>query len=389
MQFTRNPQGIASALNKIREVTDGSNINNAYAEEMSHMCFAQAFTMRMTQWLATHPPLMDRIKCIDPSYVGRIKARKFNQSVNNQAGSRVNNYGEDLRGASPGAVMGFSAGVEPVPITPHAFAETAGKIDQSHLDFAAKIHQSFSDELMMAVHQLETARVLVLNLILVKMNIETGLNFLKDKLNKNEMEELLKFKEEISRLESFKRLPLFEMLLPTLKQMEEGESSEYLKLCENFIKSDNRYTLFEFILLRLLKQSLSPLTGYDVKIKYHSFKSVNKELQVLFSVMAHSSQGSADVRKKSYDKVAHGFPMNISGNSLKLLEIKEITLHKISRALECLAQISPQLKKTVLEAAADIAMHDHEIKYTEAELLRAIASTLDCPLPPLLPQAIN
>ena len=77
------------------------------------------------------------------------------------------------------------------------------------------------------------------------------------------------------------------------------------------------------------------------------------------------------------------------GESLNILDYKEITPKKITSALKCLAQLSPLLKRGVLEASADIAMHDGQLKYSEAELLRVIADMLNCPLPPLLPQAVN
>jgi tellurite resistance protein len=44
----------------------------------------------------------------------------------------------------------------------------------------------------------------------------------------------------------------------------------------------------------------------------------------------------------------------------------------------------PQIKKNVLNACALIVAADGVIQETEAELLRAIADTLDCPMPPFI-----
>ena len=60
---------------------------------------------------------------------------------------------------------------------------------------------------------------------------------------------------------------------------------------------------------------------------------------------------------------------------------------RIDAALEHLAQASPQLKKLVLNACAHAVASDGVLQSREAELLRAIADTLDCPLPPFLEAA--
>ncbi len=393
VQYTRNPQAIASALNTIREAASGSILNSAYAEDMSHLCFSQAFTQHLNGWLATHPPLMERIKRVDPSFLGRIKARSFNKKKTQQQAAKgaeqVSAQDADFKtNAAMGAVMGFSAALEPAAISARELTETAGQIKPQHMQFAIEIRRSFSDELMQAVHQAKTARLIIFNMILLKMNFKQGIEFLNKHLQAEEIKILLHYKQDVIKLENFQRLPLFDLLLPGLKAMNNDERAEFLQICEKLIKSDNRYTLYEFILLSLLKQHLSVTAGKDIKIKYYSFKPLQKHLQLLFSVMAHSGKLPAEERRKSYDKVAQGFALqNIAGSGL--LEIKKISPENIDLALQELRKLSPLLKKNVLEACADIAMHDAQLKYTEAELLRTIADLLNCPLPPLLPQAVN
>jgi uncharacterized tellurite resistance protein B-like protein len=52
--------------------------------------------------------------------------------------------------------------------------------------------------------------------------------------------------------------------------------------------------------------------------------------------------------------------------------------------LNRLSQAVPQIKKNVLNACAQTVAADGVIQELEAELLRAIADTLDCPMPPFL-----
>src|ERR687895_1824403 len=46
VQFTRNPDGIAGALDQIRASSAGTLVANRYAEDLSHMFFGQAVRLR-------------------------------------------------------------------------------------------------------------------------------------------------------------------------------------------------------------------------------------------------------------------------------------------------------------------------------------------------------
>ncbi len=59
-------------------------------------------------------------------------------------------------------------------------------------------------------------------------------------------------------------------------------------------------------------------------------------------------------------------------------------LAQVDSALNRLTQAAPQLKKTLLNACARTVAAGGVIQESEAELLRAIADTLDCPLPPFI-----
>jgi uncharacterized protein YktB (UPF0637 family) len=55
----------------------------------------------------------------------------------------------------------------------------------------------------------------------------------------------------------------------------------------------------------------------------------------------------------------------------------------LDAALDRLAQAAPRVKKNVLLACAQTVATDGKVLDREAELLRAIAETLDCPIPTL------
>lgn len=71
VQFTRNPAALSSALQKIGAV--GSQLGSAHAGEASHMYFENGIGKPMFALMATHPPLEQRIRAIDPGWDGQFK----------------------------------------------------------------------------------------------------------------------------------------------------------------------------------------------------------------------------------------------------------------------------------------------------------------------------
>jgi len=67
VQFTRQTEGIKTALMKIGAFQNGSVLRTHDAEEVSHMLFGKGFRS-ISSVFATHPPLVDRIASLDPSF---------------------------------------------------------------------------------------------------------------------------------------------------------------------------------------------------------------------------------------------------------------------------------------------------------------------------------
>ena len=119
VQFTRNPAGLAGALKKIGGLTDGSRIRDAHAHEISHMFFGDAFAGSIFNLFATHPPLEERIRLLDPSFAGGYpadgagcgRARERRQAAASRSGSASSPRSALRCSAAPSApiVAAFSA----------------------------------------------------------------------------------------------------------------------------------------------------------------------------------------------------------------------------------------------------------------------------------------
>ena len=74
---------------------------------------------------------------------------------------------------------------------------------------------------------------------------------------------------------------------------------------------------------------------------------------------------------------------------LSLVPEAQCDLEQVDAALNRLAFAVPQIKKNVIEACARTVAADAVIQEMEAELLRAIADALDCPLPPFINNLVS
>ncbi|MEY4488579.1 MAG: hypothetical protein RIQ79_1087, partial [Verrucomicrobiota bacterium] len=70
VQFTRNPAGIGGALRKLGGLALHGQLTHDHAGEISHFCFAQSFRSSFGGLFATHPPLEERLRAIDPAFDG-------------------------------------------------------------------------------------------------------------------------------------------------------------------------------------------------------------------------------------------------------------------------------------------------------------------------------
>src|SRR3546814_12458507 len=58
VQFTRQTQGLASALKKVGGVAEGSRLISDQAEQVSHMLFGDG--VGYSSFFSSHPPLIER-----------------------------------------------------------------------------------------------------------------------------------------------------------------------------------------------------------------------------------------------------------------------------------------------------------------------------------------
>ena len=363
VQFTRNPKGIAGALFKIKENSYGTLLNNNHAEDMSHMCFGEALHVNMQSLLATHPPLDERIKAVDASFLKIQRAKDIIKERNNTESTQRD----------------FSE-TEKIHVNAVNIASSVGNPTPEHMLYAVALHQAFNSSLMDNVHNASSAKAVIYALLLSDMDMQTGMECLRNHNENDLLEKLQSIDEDIQKLNKRHRLPLIDLTLPALKQLSDQQASSFLLATEALIKSDEKYTLFEFVLLTIIKKHLSKTAAKVDKVHIYSFKPVLNELRLLLSLMVHASRQS-QIKKQSIFEISM---QSFGSKSDIVVSVEQCKPKAITQILSKLSQMSPLLKKSVIEACADAVLDDGIIMPAEAELLRAVSEVLDCPMPPLL-----
>jgi hypothetical protein len=140
--------------------------------------------------------------------------------------------------------------------------------------------------------------------------------------------------------------------------------------------------MLQKIVLRHLEPNFLPAA--KTVAQFYDLRPMVADCGVLLSAMAYAGQADSAQAEAAF---AHGAqPLGrIAKSEIPFLPRVDCDLPRLDAALARLALAVPQIKKNVLNACAETVAADGIIQVHEAELLRAIADSLDCPIPPFIP----
>jgi len=374
VQFTRNPEGIANALKVIGGYKQGSKINHHSAGQASHFFFGNALkSWYSSDWWATHPPLEERIRRIEPGFKGRFN--KVDVKVRSSA---------NMAQASADFMVSSGDRVAHSQVNPEAVLAMVGNPGPESLQEAKLILKKMPARVTDFAHDPYTARAAVYALLIdsdaVQRKIQ--LQVLEKSADPNVFRETLEILPDVEALSDELRLPLVEMVMPALKEMSMPQYQLFKKSVGALIKADHQVSLFEFSLYRMVIRRLNGEFGRSgaIEVKYHRMKTLLPQCQVLLTLLARTGHG---VREDGGEKPFSEAMAMLAEGEHSMLERRESRLSHFDQALIQLNMATPELKEMVLKAALHCVVCNGMISLKEGELLRVIADGLDCPLPPL------
>jgi Zn-dependent protease with chaperone function len=388
VQFTRNPQGIAGALKKIGGLLNGSRMRTPEAESASHMFFANGLGSLAYSGFATHPPLPERIRRIDPEFDGTFPAvrPRIEQPERLQPATPKTAPRSPFEGLRP--VLGTSG--DRLPLDPLLIMAAVGTPDTNHVAYARGLLENLPEDLTDALHDAFSARAVVLCLLLdddVDIR-QRQLQAIEQRLGAPTREETVKLAPRVAASGKHSRLPLIEIVQSTLQQLSPQQYQTFRQAVYALVKADRKVDLFEFTLQRVLLTRLDRHFEGSLppRVRYPAISGVVVEIQMVLSALAHLGHRDVEAARTAFAQAFATLKLN---RPLDVCPRNECTLKALSDALDKLAQTSPAIKKRVLHAAIIAVAVDGEATVGEAELLRALADSLECPLPPIFPGKID
>jgi Zn-dependent protease with chaperone function len=401
VQFTRNPGGLAGALKKIGGFVHGSGIQSPRAEEISHLFFSNGITgakMNLSSgtpvkrkpapqlhsslsFMATHPPLSERVSRIEPSFNGvfpvvDLTPQKIPAETETEAEA----------GLAGGTAASKKTAAGSIPILPEQLTQLVGKLDEAHLAYAAVLLSGLPSQLQVNVHEPSSARAVVFALLLSGDSEIRRAQFQILHQSKDPLiaEQTLESSTLIDRCPPEARLPLVDLALPALRNLSPQQYQKFKALVDQMIQADQEIDLFEYTLNHILNRHLAPHFGKlrPQVVKYRSLGSLGKEISLLLSCLAHTGHQNEEEAELAFKKAAQMLPE--SPAELLMHRNKECDLNTLGTSLDRLTLVSSPLKRSLLQACGTCVSHDNQVTIQEGELLRAISDALDCPMPPLL-----
>jgi Zn-dependent protease with chaperone function/uncharacterized tellurite resistance protein B-like protein len=370
VQFTRNPQGIGGALKKIGGSASGSKMTALRAEEASHMMFGNV-VKHAASLFATHPPLEERIRAILPEWDGQFEPVEIPDI---KAAPRGDRQPQPARSAPWGAAM--------LAATPQEVVDRVGMLSPADMENAALLRDSIPEDLRLLLHEPSGAQAVMFGL-LISPGEGTEADTLSAMIDSQTLQTAKNVAALVASWHSIHAITLIDVAIPALRHLTPEEYKRFSGILEALVQSDQQIDLFEFMVQRMLRRHLDRWfhKSPPAPMKYRSFQQLIPAVETLLTAM--SGVGARTPEQATSALQAGQTILSQHGIHLTL-QPRPASLEEVSNALDNFDAATPLVKKQLLMACVAVAKGDGDIASGEAELLRAVADTIGCPMPPLL-----
>jgi len=398
VQFTRQTDGLVGALSKAAGTPGECKLAAAQGEEVAHMLFGDGIGLKGL--FATHPPLRERIRRLDPRAKVRVggdpaaasgnddeQALGLHSRSSKAPGSATQGLptqgsqaqASQSKARKPGALPADTRLEAQLPVQASALV---GHSHESHIELAEALRAGLPKLLRMAAHDRERAPDVLLALLIDQAPPVRArqLVVLGTGARAQSVRGML---DVIDQQAAFERLPLAQITFSALKQRPRNELLTLRGIMDELIHADAQVALFEYCMGKLYRQllgeSLDPQrTAASGQLRLSAARGPVSEVLSLAA-----SLGTPGGATAAYRAAIQSLRLPLPAEPLLLPRWQET----LDRALPVLDQLAPSAKAQLIDALSAVLGHDHHVSVPEAELLRTLCALIHCPLPPLLRKA--
>jgi Zn-dependent protease with chaperone function/uncharacterized tellurite resistance protein B-like protein len=351
VQYTRNPDGIGGALREISGMKTSASLPSD-ASQCNHMFFVQA----LGALFASHPPIRDRVSRIEGIDVASLPP--------------VSSGHGDVRSG----VAGFAATAVQKTI------DNAGEILVPSREWGEQLRASIPTPIAAAVQVAWSARLAVWSLVLSEDEDAQAVQWaaLAGVLSADELSALRELHSSRNDLPREARIQVLDLAAPSLRSMSQEQRAQFSEVLHTLVAADDRVDRFEWVVVVILRRHLAASTGK--KDDPAATATLRRQSEAAVLVLATLALCGGSGRQATRSAFAEG--LRISGLSdTQMPPPHRCTMRRLERALQDLRRLRFRDRRLLLLGGLACVQHDNTVDVDEAEMLRAIADVLDCPLP--------
>ncbi len=364
VQFTRNPGGIAGALKRIGFKGVGSTINHAHAEDTAHLFFSKA----LSGGFATHPPLADRIKAIDPAWDGKFLPTRAQPEMSRESTK------PPPSATGEGANRVFAGGAAAIAM--------AGQLTENNIRRAMQERIAIHQALGRFLAEPEAARHLVYALML-EDDTDTRqkqLDFIPS-LNADLDAGLIgEAANAVKGWHPARRVETLGLLTTVLKQLPAKHLRQLTSNMRRLAESNGSMSLREFLIIRLVSNEIQIARKPAGRSLSNDPARFAKPMGTLLAFLAFLDTDEPAAAQKDFAAAVR--KQSVLGEH-PLFPAMRPRVEDLETTFDQMLCMSFALRKAVLTAAADVVMSDGEVSEQEWRALRLTAMAMDCPMPEL------
>jgi Zn-dependent protease with chaperone function len=363
VQYTRNPDGIAGALAKIRSHYS-ARIESPAASELNHFFFCTS----LNTLFATHPPIDERLKRL--AAMGAVKTTATGAAPSTST-----------RGATPPPPPRSAAEAYTPDASRAATAAIglAGTIDPSTLARTHDWFESIPRELHNALRRADGARALC---YLIARRDEGATEA--DRLVAREDAEAAALYRTLAplmaRQSHARQLALADLAAPALISLGREGYTRFRATLAALMRTDGKVDLREWALSKSLERHVE---RRFVQGSAGAFARLSAMELPVRTVLASIAIGEHDVveQQSAYERGCASLGLRAQ----RMPEPSQLSLDALNDAVKRLANLRFEDRERMLQACAATAMHDGGAEANEYLVVRAVADALDVPVPAIEP----
>ena len=360
VQFTRNPEGLAGALDQVRR--NHSTVLHLHAEDVSHLFFAEAVYLEEERFLSTHPPIAERIERLAPDFTAsRYRDRRVDPLVEL----------ERSLGAAPKPVAGAAA-----PATPGDFVALVGSFGDREVQAATVLVSSLPPAARTALQSRDGAAALAVALVMSSRDAaaQRELAALRASGFEKLASAVTPLLPVVASLPENMHLPAADLALAELSRQPESCRNDVVRALDAIIDADSEVSVYRYACLNLMR---SQLASGPRAPGNKSLAALQDDVVLLLSLVAYAGCTNKDDFARAFAAGAKEMELAAAAPAAR----ERCDAQALAAALERLRGLAPLPKARLIRGYFAAITADGAIDPVEIALIRMMGAVLDCPIP--------